>query len=221
MSNDNMEYYNIGRKVPDEAKKAIGAGKLKGFTDINPMWRIQMLTEMFGPCGIGWFIETKRFWTEEGKDGRVAAFCHINLYIRTDSEWSEPIEGIGGSMFVNNFKGQAETSDEAYKMAYTDAISVATKALGIGADVYWEAGRTKYSLLAEQKPEQQPEQKPRKKEKSHLKCPNCEDLLDAEIKTKAGWVTAAEFAEKFGGLCPSCVVARNNAKQWNGSGDGK
>ena len=149
---ENMKYYNIGRKVPDEAKKTIAAGKLKGFTDINPMWRIQMLTEMFGPCGIGWYIDDVRYWTEEGKDGRVAAFCEIQLYIKVDGEWSKPIEGIGGSMFVNNFKGQAETSDEAYKMAYTDAISVATKALGIGADVYWEAGRTKYSLLAEQQP---------------------------------------------------------------------
>ena len=30
-------------------------------------------------------------------------------------------------------------------MALTDAISVACKALGFGADIYWEAGRTKYN----------------------------------------------------------------------------
>lgn len=190
---ENMKYYNIGRKVPDEAKKTIAAGKLKGFTDINPMWRIQMLTEMFGPCGIGWHTNTVRFWTEEGRDGRVAAFCHIYLYVKVGEEWSMPIEGIGGSMFVNNFKGQAETSDEAYKMAYTDAISVATKAIGIGADVYWEAGRTKYSLLAEQQP---------------VICTQCGATLKPDIKTKAGWLKAHEFAEKFGGLCPDCVVKK-------------
>ena len=225
MTKDNMKFYNMSRAVPENAKKIIGAGKIKGFTDINPMWRIQMLTEMFGPCGFGWYIDDVRYWTEEGKDGRVAAFCELNLYISTAGEWSKPIKGIGGSMFVNNFKGQPETSDEAYKMAYTDAISVACKALGIGADVYWEAGRTKYSLLEEKKPEQKPEQKqeqkPRKKEKSDLKCPNCEELLDAEIKTRAGYLPAGEFAEKFGGLCPSCVVAKSNAKQWTGSGDAK
>ena len=197
---ENMKYYNIGRKVPDEAKKTIGAGKLKGFTDINPMWRIQMLTEMFGPCGIGWYIDDVRYWTEEGKDGRVAAFCELNLYIRREhkvwegvEEWSKPIKGIGGSMFVNNFKGQFETSDEAYKMAYTDAISVATKAIGIGADVYWEAGRTKYSLLAEQQP---------------VICTQCGATLKPDIKTKSGWLKAHEFAEKFGGLCPDCVVKK-------------
>ena len=195
---DKMRYYNMGRNVPDDAKKTISAGKIKGFTDINPMWRIQMLTEMFGPCGFGWYIDDVRYWTEEGKDGRVAAFCELNLYISTAGEWSKPIKGIGGSMFVNNFKGQPETSDEAYKMAYTDAISVACKALGIGADVYWEAGRTKYSLLEEKKP---------------VICTKCGAQLKPEIKTKAGWLTAHEFAEKFDGLCPDCVVQKAAAMQ--------
>jgi len=35
-------------------------------------------------------------------------------------------------------------SDECFKMALTDAISVAAKALGIGADVYFEKDKTKY-----------------------------------------------------------------------------
>ena len=198
MSNDNMKFYNMSRAVPENAKKIIGAGKIKGFTDINPMWRIQMLTEMFGPCGFGWYIDNVKFWLEEGKDGRVAAFCELCLYIKVGNEWSLPIKGIGGSMFVNNFKGQPETSDEAYKMAYTDAISVACKALGIGADVYWEAGRTKYSLLEEKKP---------------VICTKCGAQLKPEIKTKAGWLTAHEFAEKFDGLCPDCVVQKAAAMQ--------
>lgn len=203
---ENMKFYNMSRAVPENAKKIIGAGKIKGFTDINPMWRIQMLTEMFGPCGFGWYTVTEKFWTEEGKDGKVAAFCQIQLHVKDGDEWSAPIEGIGGSMFVNNFKGQPETSDEAYKMAYTDAISVACKALGIGADVYWEAGRTKYSLLEEKKP---------------VICTKCGAQLKPEIKTKAGWLTAHEFAEKFDGLCPDCVVAKATAMQAVPKDDGK
>ena len=54
---NNMELYELGREVPNEAKKTITAGRLKGFTDINPMWRIKALTEQFGPCGIGWWYE--------------------------------------------------------------------------------------------------------------------------------------------------------------------
>ena len=41
--------------------------------------------------------------------------------------------------------GGLNASDECFKMATTDAISVACKQLGIGADVYWKAGESKYS----------------------------------------------------------------------------
>ena len=41
------------------------------------------------------------------------------------------------------------TSDECYKMATTDAISVACKQLGIGADIYWGADSTKYTSQTE------------------------------------------------------------------------
>ena len=53
----NLTIYNKFREVPQEAKKEIGAGRLKGFTDINPMWRIKMLTEQFGVCGFGWYFD--------------------------------------------------------------------------------------------------------------------------------------------------------------------
>lgn len=142
---DNMQIYNSVREVPATAQKEIRAGKIKGFTDINPMWRIQTLTERFGVCGFGWKTKTIKKWLEPAPDGKTAAFCDIELYVKIDGEWSEPIEGTGGSMFVNLFKGEKESSDECYKMAFTDALSVACKALGIGADVYWAQGRTKYS----------------------------------------------------------------------------
>lgn len=41
----NMDLYDAFRAVPQEAKKAIGGGRLKGKTDINPMWRLKALTE--------------------------------------------------------------------------------------------------------------------------------------------------------------------------------
>ena len=49
----NLEIYEKVRAVPQEAKKTITAGRMKGFTDINPMWRIKVLTEQFGVCGVG------------------------------------------------------------------------------------------------------------------------------------------------------------------------
>lgn len=146
----NLSIYTAYSDPPDTALKTIQAGKLKGFTDVNPMWRIKALTELFGPCGFGWYTKTTKQWLEEGKDGRVAAFCNVELYVydAAAGRWSMPIEGTGGSMLVNQFKGNPETSDEAYKMAYTDALSVACKNLGIAAHVYWQQGRTKYSAAS-------------------------------------------------------------------------
>lgn len=149
--NDNLKLYNAVRKCPENAQKEIKAGRLKGMSDINPMWRIQMLTEQFGICGIGWYYDIVRQWTEQGANGETAAFVNINLYIKNDGEWSKPIEGTGGSMLIANERSGAHTSDECYKMALTDAISVACKALGFAADVYWQAGRTKYSADEERK----------------------------------------------------------------------
>lgn len=141
---DNLKIYNAVKKVPDEAKRAITGGRLKGKTEINPMWRIKALTEQFGPCGIGWYYEVTKQWLEPSGT-EVAAFVNILLYIKVGDEWSKPISGVGGAMFVEQQKGGAYVSDECYKMATTDAISVACKQLGIGADVYWEADKTKYT----------------------------------------------------------------------------
>ena len=60
---DNMTIYNAVRSVPDSAKRRIEAGRLKGKTDINPMWRIKALTEQFGPCGYGNMLSLTRGWS--------------------------------------------------------------------------------------------------------------------------------------------------------------
>lgn len=140
----NLTIYNKFREVPQEAKKEIGAGRLKGFTDINPMWRIKMLTEQFGVCGFGWYFDIVEQKIIEGSDNQKSAFVTINLFVKMNDEWSKPIVGVGGSSFVTNERNGAYTSDECFKMALTDALSIACKNLGIGADVYFAKDRTKY-----------------------------------------------------------------------------
>lgn len=141
---DNLYIYEKVRSVPENAQKTIKAGRLKGMTDINPMWRIKVLTELFGICGIGWKSQIVRSWLDEGANGEVTANVEILLYVKVDGEWSEGIAGIGGSKLVTKENAGLYTDDECYKKAYTDAISVACKALGIGADIYWN-DNTKYS----------------------------------------------------------------------------
>ena len=116
----NLSIYERVRCVPNEAKKEIEAGRLKGKHDIN-------------------------------------------LYVKKDGEWSKPIFGNGGNRLISNEKkyenGQAVyipyLDDDAYKKAYTDAISVAAKALGVGADVYFEKDKGKYaSTVKDEEPVQ-------------------------------------------------------------------
>ena len=178
--NPNMRIYDAVRHVPDQAKKKINGGRLAGMTDINGMWRIKVLTEQFGPCGDGWYISDVKYWQDRlEKNDSVALFCSILLHVKMDGAWSQPIYGIGGNMLVAAEKSGTRLDDEAYKKAYTDAISVACKALGIGADVYFEKDVTKYSdyegeseqkeqqthqqtaqLPAQQKPQQPAQQHP-------------------------------------------------------------
>lgn len=139
---ENMEIYNQIKAVPKEAQKPITGGRLKGMTDIKPMWRIQKLTELFGPVGYGWYTEITNKEIIEGANGEKIAIVDINLYINNGDEWSKPITGTGGSSFITKESKGLYTSDECFKMAYTDAVSVACKALGMGADVYW--GDSKY-----------------------------------------------------------------------------
>lgn len=136
-TNPNLELFEKYKTVPDKAKKQIKGGRLNGMTDINPVWRIQSLTEEFGPCGIGWKYTIEKQWLETGADGVVSAFCNILLYFKKDGQWSEGVPGTGGSAFVAKEKSGPYTSDECYKMALTDAISVACKSLGFAADIYF------------------------------------------------------------------------------------
>lgn len=147
---DNLTLYNKFRTVPDDAKKPITGGRLKGMTDINPMYRIKALTEAFGPCGFGWRYEIVDQRIVEVNEKEHKCFVDIDLYYAKDGTWSFPIRGMGGSSFISNEKNGVYVNDECFKMALTDAIGTACKALGVAADVYWQSDRTKYDQDQEQ-----------------------------------------------------------------------
>jgi len=149
----NMNYYNMMKRPPKTALKQIQGGRLKGMTDIKPQWRTEVMTEVFGPCGIGWSYEIEKLWSEPAPDNQVFSFAKVTVKIKVDGEWSQPIPGIGGSMLIEKEKSGLHASDEAYKMAVTDALSVAMKALGVAADIYmgeWDG--SKYRTQQQQLP---------------------------------------------------------------------
>ena len=202
---ENLEFYNKVRAVPEEAKTDITAGRLKGMTDINPMWRIKTLTEVFGPVGIGWKIQIVRTWLEAGGNGEIVANAEILLFVKysgLDREWSDGIPGIGGSKLVAQENKGLFTSDECYKMALTDAISVACKLIGFGADVYWDKDATKYTEREEKSP--RGTSVPESPAAPTVTCDKCGREIKS-IRKQDGTVVLAGIAkEKCGGLCTDC-----------------
>lgn len=180
-----MDIYAQVSSVPDYAKKQITAGRLKGMTDISPMWRIEKLTEMFGPCGIGWWYEIVNQRLEKGAGDEVKAFVDINLYYKWGDEVSKPIPGIGGSQFITKESKGVYTSDECFKMALTDAISVAAKALGFGADIYMGCDRDKYNTAQDDTPpapQQQQRKQPTANGDGFYMCEQCGNVIQQRAK---------------------------------------
>lgn len=163
---ENLRIYDRVRQVPDNAKKTITGGRLNGMTDVAPMFRIKTMTDLFGPCGLGWGYTRPEFTIVDGAGGEKMVQCYLEIWYKetdydeegkvTQVRQSDKVPGIGGSMLIANEKNGLRSDDEAYKKAMTDALSVACKALGVAADVYWDKDSTKYT-----QPEQQPAQQPK------------------------------------------------------------
>lgn len=209
---ENMDLYNAGREVPAEAIKEIVSGRLKGMSNVNPMWRIKRLTEIFGPCGFGWWYEIKdKRIVEDPMTKQSAAFVDIDLYYTYEGLESNPVPGTGGAMFVSQERNGPHLSDECYKMALTDAISVAAKAIGIGADVYYKADRDKYtdSTIEETKPTQVMNAQSRAQV---YHCQKCGKVIEA-YRSHNGVVRPQKHVdgclERFGEvLCLDCISKR-------------
>lgn len=177
--NESVELWKDYETPPSWALKTIKGGRMSGKTDINPQWRIMALTDKFGLCGVGWYYNTVKEWTEQAGE-EIACFVNIELFIKSNGEWSKPIRGTGGSMFYVQEKSRMHCSDECYKMATTDAISVACKQLGIGSTVYCGMLESKYQN------NRQPQQK---------------DALNQKIDREIKKLEASQHNEALVALC--------------------
>lgn len=120
-----MRFWNKLANVPKEHLKGFSkAGGFRG-TDIKPQWRIQVMTETFGPCGIGWGMTEPSFMSTDD-----SVHCTVGVWVRDEGgEKSDIVWGVGGTMF-------GRSNDEAYKMSYTDALGNAMVKLGVASDIY-------------------------------------------------------------------------------------
>lgn len=219
---NNLTMYEKYAQPPEEALKEFNNGRFKG-TDINPMWRIKALTEEYGECGIGWYCVPVRHWSEKaeydavinGKATRmldIAVFYEVELYTKRNNEWSKPIYGVGGNSFSEYSKKQGRiiTSDEAYKMAYTDALGIACKALGIGANVWWKANDSKYTKHDD--------------DETEIICEHCNKPIPKETPINGKRYSAIDIAgmskKKYGiAMCYSCKRKADQADSPSSSYD--
>ena len=130
-----LELWDKLKSVPANALKKIEAERLKGRSDISPVWRYERMTDIFGLCGVGWKFEIDSVhWVDAGAEKIV--YVQINLYIKDENKWSAPIPGFGGDFAIQQERTGLHTNDEALKMALTDALGYAMQKLGVAADVY-------------------------------------------------------------------------------------
>lgn len=149
---ENKVIWDQVKTPPPSALKEIKAGRLKGKSDISPQWRYEIMTEIFGPCGIGWKFTINKLWTEPGSEGQVFAFAMVTVeYTHGDKVGSIP--GIGGSLLIAKESRGPHSNDEAFKMATTDALGTALKMLGVAADVYAGLIDSKYGATPQQQPQ--------------------------------------------------------------------
>ena len=149
MQNKNMKIWETLSKTNPEFTKPIPGYGGKKLTTIDPMYQIQMMTDLFGPVGLGWKYKVDYKYI----DGLV--FAEVTIKYFTD-EWHE----YGPVCSVQNLsKRDNKLDDEAPKKAMTDAMTKAFSHLGMSADVF--LGKFDDSKYVEQMKEEfsQPQEK--------------------------------------------------------------
>jgi len=132
----NLEVWDALSTTDPAATSAFNNGSFKG-TAIKPIWMIKRMTEQFGACGIGWGMGKPDFQIEHC-EGETLVYCTTHIWHGSPEN---QIWGVGGDKVRTLVKrGKPDeyikTDDEAFKKAYTDAISNCLKYLGVGADVH-------------------------------------------------------------------------------------
>ncbi len=131
MSNTDL-WDTLGKTDPGHTKKFKRAGGFEG-TAIKPMWSYHRMTEEFGPCGVGWGVNKPEFQVVPVLEGEVLVFCTVSIWYEKPEQTAF---GVGGDKAVGKNKYGLTADDEAFKKAYTDAVTNALKFIGVGADVH-------------------------------------------------------------------------------------
>jgi hypothetical protein len=131
---DNLEFWNALKRTDPKATKPFQRpGGFRG-TQIDPAWRLQMMTEVFGPVGKGWGYEQLEWTIAE----RMVFICCRVWYIdpQTGEKYFTGPQWGGTEMVRRNRDGTERPDDECFKMSMTDAIGKCMLQVGLAADIY-------------------------------------------------------------------------------------
>jgi hypothetical protein len=131
MSDNTSLWDKLGKTDPAHTKEFKRAGGFKG-TAIKPMFSYRRMTEEFGPCGTGWGINEPSFQVVPTAEA-VLVYCTVSVWY---GKREILVFGVGGDMVYGKRGNFTSVDDEAFKKAFTDAVTNALKLIGVGADVH-------------------------------------------------------------------------------------
>lgn len=132
MSGKTELWDRLGKTDPKHTKAFKRAGGFSG-TAIKPIYSYRRMTEEYGPCGVGWGMGEPSFQTVPAPEGEVLVYCTVSVW---HGERSNLVFGVGGDKAVIKQSSGLRSDDEAFKKAFTDAVTNALKMIGVGADVH-------------------------------------------------------------------------------------
>lgn len=131
-ANPNVAIWDaLSKTDPRHTKPFSRAGGFKG-TAIKPIWIVKRLTEQFGACGEGWGIGEPRFDVVPSGD-EILVYCTVACW---HTRPTNTLYGVGGDRVRGKNKNGPFSDDEAFKKAFTDAVSNAFKFIGVAADIH-------------------------------------------------------------------------------------
>lgn len=176
MTDKTVLWDKLGRTDPAHTKSFKRAGGFSG-TAIKPMFSYKRMTEEFGPCGEGWGINEPSFQVVPGDNREVLVYCTVSIW---HGDRTKVVFGVGGDKVISHIKANDqykrperwENDDEAFKKAFTDAVTNALKLIGVGADVHmgmFDDNKYVNAVRAEFEEEAKPAPEPVVKSSAQLK----------------------------------------------------
>lgn len=134
MSEANLSIWDKVKHTNPTFVKSFNNGKFKGHST-DPIHNYHRATEIFGPCGVGWWYTVDRDRIEDLGEGGFIHMMQVTVSYRHNDEVGEVV-GCGATKMAYKTKSGGFTVDEdAAKKSLTDAIGNALTRLGFMADV--------------------------------------------------------------------------------------